>query len=219
MVKGGFETMSKNLKKKKSSLASKVIIISLIILAIPTSFVAYTGIKSLMGRGTPVVGNRFSNDQDPKISNKDVQALEEELSASIAGPQFKVELASATLRIYALDASITTDTMEGLQKSIYDVVTTRFSEETYFTKSGTQKQYDLEIHTFNEAKPSDESKENFQYGIYVKNSSVEKPYSQVLSQPLSQSTVDYFYELEQKADEAVDKPNEDGFDDNIGEEN
>ncbi len=209
--------MSKNLKKKKRSIASTVIIVSLIILSIPTALVAYTGIKSLMGRGKPVLGSRFANDLDPQIKKKDVEELHKELTAAYPEMKIEVNLATGTLRVYAIDANLTKDSLQTLEKGVYDLVTSKLSVEDYFTKVGEEKHYDLEIHVTNMIKVSEEEQANHIYGMYYKTSSMTEPQSQLLSEPLSQDVVDLFNERQEYLDSEPEDIEEEEYDDNVGE--
>lgn len=209
--------MSKNLKKKKRSIASIVIIVSLIILAIPASLIAYTGITSLMSRGKPIVGKRFSNDLDPKIDQKSLDTIEKELSVVLNDSKVSVTLKSATLRVSVLDETLTEGNMLDAQETIYGIITATLPEEEYFTKSGTKKQYDLEINTFNQLKVTEETQDSYVYGEYIKNSGMKKPQSQLLSKPISQDLVDYFWEQEELNNKEPEIKGDSEIDDIIGE--
>ena len=187
---------TKTKKNRKHSLSFYAIIISLLILAIPATFLAVSGISSLRGRGKPVVGNRFNNDHDPAIKEEDIKTLISQIEGLEYVSKANANLASATLRIYVLDESLTTDSLESKQKEIYELVNGVLDIESYFTKTGAKKQYDLEIHLFNLDAVNETNEESYVYGLYVKNSNMTEPYTQTLSEPLSQEMVDYFYETE-----------------------
>lgn len=208
--------MSRNPKKKKKNITVIAIIVSLIILAIPTTFILVTGVKSLMARGNPVIGNRFSNDQNPKIKDKDIKAVESAVKELPGVESLNVNLAAATLRVYVLDSSLTADNLSEKESAIYDGVTSILSVEDYFTQDGIKKQYDLEIHIFNQATVTEASKPSYVYGVYLKNAGMEKPKSQILSTPISQDMVDFFIEEEAYNNQPPVEA-EDEYDDYIGE--
>lgn len=219
MHKGGF-TMNRNPKKR--SKAFYAIVISLLILAIPTSFILYTGITSLMGRGKPIVGKRFANDQDPKITEASLNTVVTSLKSLEGVSNVDYNLQTGTLRIYILNEDANKDSLGKKLKEAFDVVVSELSVETYFTQSGVKKQYDLEIHGFNQLKPTDETIESYVYGIYVKNASMTEPYYQTLTTPLSQEMVDFFIEEEEynsrpKEEAPSIEPSEDDEDATPGE--
>lgn len=181
----------------KRSISFYLIVLSLIVIAIPVSFLGVTGITSLKGRGTPVIGNRFSNDQDPKISDKQLDDVIAKIKTLENVDDVHVNLATGTLRVYVLDKELSKDKLSSTGESIYNMVDSVLSVEDYFTKSGSKKQYDLEIHTFNLEKVNEENENDYVYGIYVKNANMEKPYSQTLTTPLSEEMVQFFIEEEE----------------------
>lgn len=183
-------------RKQKRSWKSYAIIISLVILAIPTAFLAVTGIKSMIGRGEPQVGSRFKNDLDPKISDKQLEILKETLSDL---GEINVSLKTATLRIYVKDESISKENLEEKLKIVYDNTVEILDEEKYFTAKGVQKQYDLEIHGFN-----DKEDEAYVYGILNKNSKMTNPVYQLFTEPRSEEIVEYFYDQEASLKEEKD---------------
>lgn len=181
--------MSGNRKQKprKRTWAFYTIIVSLIILVLPVAYLGVTGIRSLLERGTPLVGDRYQNDLDPAIKDKDLETLKTALAEY---EQVNISLKTSTLRIYVLNDSITESNMNDFLTGVYEKVLGVFDKETYFTTRGVQKQYDLEIHAFND------SEEAYAYGLLVKNANMEEPLFDLLSEPRSQEIVDYFYEVD-----------------------
>lgn len=188
----------KNNKPKKRTWAFYTIIISLIILAIPVVYLGYTGIASLMSRGEPIVGNRYNNDLDPAITNTDLDNVEKALSDF---EDVKVSLKTSTLRVYLLNSSMTKDNLESTVNDAYERITAILSAESYFTAQGVKKQYDLEIHAFNNLED-----DAYVYGVYLKNSNMVSPLLDVMSAPKSQDTVDYFYENDAVTQPETEEP-------------
>lgn len=188
---------NRNKKKRKKNIANIAIIISLIILAIPVAFVGVAGVQSLMTRGKPITGRRFANDLNPEIKTKQIDKLKKKIEALDGFENVEVELKSATLRVYALNESLTEGNMKTNQESVYGLVGEELSIEDYFTAHDGKKQYDLEIHLYNTEDVTDDNKSDYVYGIYVKNANMEKPYAQILTTPQSQEMVDYFIEEEE----------------------
>lgn len=181
--------MSRNRKQKprKRTWAFYTIIISMIILILPIAYLGVTGIRSLMERGTPLIGDRYQNDLDPVITEDDLETLKTALGEL---EQVNISLKTSTLRIYVLSDSITEDNVNDRLSEVYEKVLGVLDKETYFTTRGVQKQYDLEIHAFND------SEEAYAYGLLVKNGNMDEPIYDLLSEPRSQEMVDYFYEVD-----------------------
>ena len=186
--------MSRNRKQKprKRTWAFYTIIVSLIILILPVAYLGITGIRSLLERGTPLVGDRYQNDLDPAITDKDLETLK---SALAEYEQVNVSLKTSTLRVYILSDTVTEATVNDLLSNVYEKVLSVFDKETYFTTRGVQKQYDLEIHAFND------SEDAYAYGLLVKNANMEDPLYDLLSEPRSKEMVDYFYEVDVETQE------------------
>lgn len=188
--------VNKKQNKKKHSISFYLIIISLIILAIPMTFLGVTGINSLMNRGKPVIGNRFSNDQNPKIEASDLESLKGSLSTIEGVEDVKLNLAAGTLRIYLLNPNLNSDALKQTQQDAYDIIDETLEIDTYFKTEGIKKQYDLEIHVYNQEKVTEETEADYLYAIYVKNGNMEKPYSQILTKAQSDEMVKFFEEEE-----------------------
>jgi hypothetical protein len=116
----------------------------------------------------------------------------------------KIELKSATLRVYIeIDTNRDANITANLQNA-YDIVTKELKVEDYFSIKGLQKNYDLEIHGYNQV-PSEDNK-GYIYGVLVKGSNMLEPSTQILTKPQSQDVVDYFYEEEKRKDELQNNP-------------
>lgn len=207
--------MSKNRKKenpkkeqRRKLIANVAIVISLVILMIPVAFLGVTGIQSMMGRGKPIFGRRFANDHKPEIKDKQLDEIQNLIKGIEGIEDVEVNLQSATLRIYALDESLSEDSLRDKQEIIYELVGSVLNVEDYFTSHDGQKQYDLEIHLYNIDDVTEDNMSDYVYGIYVKNANMQKPYSQILTTPQSQEMVDFFIEEEEyynKLEEEGDK--------------
>lgn len=184
---------NRNNKKQKKTLSFYMIIISLIILLIPISLLAVSGIRSLSERGNPVVGDRFKNDHDPKITDADIENLTNQIKQITGIEDARLRLTSSTLRVYVYEPNISTDNLGTMQKEIYNEVDSVLKIEDYFTSNRSQKQYDLEIHIFNQTSPD----EDYFYALYTKNANMSEATSQVLTTPMSQEMVDFFIEEEE----------------------
>lgn len=198
---------STNKKSHKRDWSFYAIIISLIVIAIPVSVLGYLSISAAMGKGAPIFGNRFTNDHDPQITEEHVTTIHENVSKLEGVLEAKVELKSATMRVYLLvDESSKEETITKLLTVAYEAVIDVLDVDTYFSTLGIQKQYDLEIHGFNMATVNEETQSAYVYGLLNKNANMLEPKTQMLTTPQSQEIVDYFYKVEKERDEALNTP-------------
>lgn len=181
------------------------IIIPAIIIALSAGlFLGYQAVNASLGKGQPVVGSRFDNDLDPAISQDSITKITEDLKAMNGVKDAKIVLKSATLRVYIeIDTNRDANITANLQNA-YDIVTKELKVEDYFSIKGLQKNYDLEIHGYNQV-PSEDNK-GYIYGVLVKGSNMLEPSTQILTKPQSQDVVDYFYEEEKRKDELQNNP-------------
>ena len=181
------------------------IIIPAIVIALSAGlFLGYQAVNASLGKGQPVVGSRFNNDLDPVISQDSITKITEDLKAMNGVKDAKIVLKSATLRVYIeIDTNRDANITANLQNA-YDIVTKELKVEDYFSIKGLQKNYDLEIHGYNQV-PSEDNK-GYIYGVLVKGSNMLEPSTQILTKPQSQDVVDYFYEEEKRKDELQNNP-------------
>ena len=181
------------------------IIIPAIIIALSAGlFLGYQAVNASLGKGQPVVGSRFNNDLDPAISQDSITKITEDLKAMNGVKDAKIVLKSATLRVYIeIDTNRDANITANLQNA-YDIVTKELKVEDYFSIKGLQKNYDLEVHGYNQV-PSEDNK-GYIYGVLVKGSNMLEPSTQILTKPQSQDVVDYFYEEEKRKDELQNNP-------------
>ena len=174
-------------KKKKIDKASLIILVTVIVLGIPAIIVGYELISAQLGTHSPVIGERFDNDLNPKIDKDQLESVKSAVSSIDGVDNATVECATSTLRIY-LDCSDSSDdaTIKDAVNQAYGKVTSTLDVGTYFTLQGETKMYDIEIHAYNNIDYSKEGSSN-QYIYYIlnKSSSMEEPYVQLVSQPLN----------------------------------
>lgn len=122
---------------------------TILIVAIPMLILAIVLLTSMEKSGEPVEGSRFDHALDPKIEEKDLDALKQVLQYGNVD-QIEVNLISATLRINidtndALDAA----SIEAIANDVYAQVDALLPITTYFTNKEDCKMYDLEINVYN----------------------------------------------------------------------
>ena len=163
-------------------------------------FIGFQAIRAQLGKGAPVVGNRFDNDLDPKIKQESLDKILTDIKAVNGVKDAKINLATATVRVYAEMDVNREKALQANLENLYDLVIEELDVKEYFTIKGMQKQYDLEIHGYNQL-PTEENKDSYLYAVLVKNSNMDEPEVQVLTKPKSQDVVDFFYAEEKRRDE------------------
>lgn len=179
--------MSRNKKvnrpKRKTNKGNIILVVGLIIIAIPFLVVGWIIVSATLDTGTPILGDRYENDLDPAITKSDITNIEKSVK-NISGVQScHVELATATLRVYAdVDDNFTADMATSKADEVYNAVLGVLDLSVYFSQTETKKMYDLEIHVYNldENRDSDE----FVYVIKTKTSGMEVASTQLVSEPL-----------------------------------
>lgn len=209
--------MTNKTKKRqpKSSIhwPTVVLIIGLVVLLIPAVAVGMVLLDAFESTGSTLDGNRFTTERQSEITQEHLTSIEEAISGLSYVGQVEVNLKSATLRVNALinetvDKSQVEDVANEMMNRVFSVV----SEEEYFTMIGSYKQYDLEIHAFNNL-PTDQ--EDFLYIIAHKNSVMEQPMIQLVSDPKNETFVNELYNDLYNSDETEDE--ESSQDDEDGE--
>lgn len=163
----------KNGKFKKFLESKKTTAIALTLLLVPVLIFGFILIRDGLQTGEPVIGERNKNQLDPAIKQEEVTAIEESLNDELILNK-KVTLKSSTLRVYLeVDVSNSKEEIENLAEVAYNQVAEILPIEKYFTINDGIKMYDLEIHVYNNSE--DRNSEEFVYYEIIKNSSVEEP--------------------------------------------
>lgn len=168
-------------RKKRRDWSFYVIIVSLIIIAIPASFLGYHIISATTQTGKPIFGNRFKGDLSAKIEEEHLVSLEKLALENPLVESAEYSVISATLRANVL---LKTDAQKEdfakVSESLYENVNQILPLETYFTKTSTEKMYDFELNVYNTLKPSEENP--FIYYMMSKSSSSENVHKQFMSE-------------------------------------
>lgn len=160
--------------------------ICLLLLLIPALIMGWLLLSAALDTGAPIIGDRYKGDLDPAITKTELDSIES-ATEGISGVQSSfVNLATATLRVYAdIDDNATADTAKATATRIYNEITKVLPTGTYFTQSDGKKMYDLEIHVY--TADDREKASNFVYVIETKTSSMAEPIQQLVSEPLDAS--------------------------------
>lgn len=182
-------TQKKNTKKVKTHKQNgkiKVIFwICLVLVVIPIAVFAWMIISAALDTGTPILGNRYKNDLDPAITKSELEEIKSATS-NISGVQSaSVELATATLRVYAdIDDDASVDSCKTIANEVYRAITSTLDANVYFSQHDGMKMYDLEVHVYNKM-PKESNDGSFNYVIETKTSSMDEPIAQVVSEPIN----------------------------------
>lgn len=190
-------------KKKKQSKkvnlrddwSFKAIIISLVIILVPTLLLTFSIYRAYRSTGRPIVGQRFVGDLDPSLEKKDLKAIKENLMDIEGVKEVDVNLKTATLRIYLemnddLGKDLFTGKAEEAQKLLYSL----YDEKLYFTADGTKLQYDFEIYAYRLG-------EEPIILTHYKTSRMKEAHQQFLSDPASEEMAEYLLEQEKLREE------------------
>lgn len=168
--------------KKKINVSTVIIIVGIVVICIPFIILGSILISASKATGTPVLGNRYENDLNPAITEEQLSTIESKIASDNQVESVDVELVTATLRVYVdMQDSLTEEEASALADSVYETVASTLDINTYFTKTGTKKMYDMEIHLYNNMDFS--GSEQYLYLITTKNSSMNEPSMQVVSSP------------------------------------
>ncbi len=169
-------------EKKKISASTIIIIVGILVICIPFVILGSILISASKATGTPVVGNRYENDLNPAITEQQITAIESRIASDSQVESVNIELVTATLRVYVdMQDRLNEDEASILANSVYEDVVSTLDVNTYFTKTGTKKMYDLEIHLYNNLEFS--GSEQYLYLITTKNSGMSEPLVQIVSVP------------------------------------
>lgn len=197
------------MKKKKNiftkMLESKITtLIALVLLLTPVLGFGYIIYRDSSQTGEPVVGSRYDNNLEPKITEEQLSTIKASLVDEMILSN-KVTLKSSTLRVYVEVAEETSkDSIKELAGTVYDLVTEKLPVETYFSNDGSRKMYDLEIHVYNNS--TDRSSEEFIYFEIIKSSSVEERIEEFITDAKNE---DFKAEVLENLEEKLNGPSED----------
>ncbi len=143
-----------NTKRKKSNApkqSHKLVWITLVIIAIPCIIVLFVVLRSMSSQNSPVVGNRFSDDDlNPAITEENITNVQTRVGQISGVEEATVDLKSATLRVHLnMDDNATQDEIQAAVDTAYDEINELLPITTYFTNTDDAKMYDLEIDGYN----------------------------------------------------------------------
>lgn len=176
------QTRKKNMSKKAKR-TNKVFWTCLIIFLLPFAVFGWMLMSAAMDTGSPILGERYEGDLDPAITKAELETIKDKTSSLSGVEKTDINLATATLRVYADIGDLAdAEAAKTTAHEIYDVVTSTLDPNVYFTQTDDKKMYDMEVHVYNRDTEMDQP--GWVYVIETKNSGMEKPITQLVSQPL-----------------------------------
>jgi hypothetical protein len=186
------KTPVKKRKISKIHWPTVVLILSLVLIAIPTVAIGKVLYDAFAATGTPLFGNRYDLDLNPKITSEQLSELESKISEEVLVDDVNITLISASLRVNVdVKDEITLEELTTLATALYSHVAAILPVETYFKMNETSKMYDLELHIFNNLELKDD--ESYKYLIFLLNSVMEEPLIQLVSDPKNPEFVEELY--------------------------
>ena len=192
--------------KKKLSKSAIVLISGLVIIAIPCLILGGILIYSAINTGTPILGERFAGDLDPAITDENLATIKANVEALEGVEAVEVTLPTGQLRVNIdTNDDMSKEDMKALVETAYEKVIETLPVDTYFTSSESRRMYDLSINVYN----SLDDDENLIYYELTKNAMMEKPSTQLVSEPLDPELVDALNEAQNpQSEEKSDAQNE-----------
>lgn len=186
------KTPVKKRKISKIHWPTVVLILSLVLIAIPTVAIGKVLYDAFAATGTPLFGNRYDLDLNPKITSEQLSELESKISEEVLVDDVNITLISASLRVNVdVSDEITLEELTTLATALYSHVAAILPVETYFKMNETSKMYDLELHIFNNLELKDD--DSYKYLIFLLNSVMEEPLIQLVSDPKNPEFVEELY--------------------------
>lgn len=143
--------MNKFKKKLNKILNSKkTAIVLTVFLLVPFLLFGTILIRDYLQTGNPAVGSRNDGALEHTISKEQLKTIEEAIAEDMILDS-KVVLKSSTLRVYAqVSGELSKKVMEEVGDRILASVNETLPTDPYFTTTENNKQYDLEIHVYND---------------------------------------------------------------------
>ena len=177
------ETKTKTTKKRKLSKAAIILILGLLIILIPLGVFGSVLLHSWITNNNPVIGDRFANDLDPAITKDNMNSIKSQISSISGVEKVDIVMTTSQMRVNIDTAdNLSQEQITNIAQDAYQKVNGVTPVATYFTSTNEKKMYDLAINVYNYIKEDDET---MIYVLLTKNSKMEKPETQVVSEPVN----------------------------------
>jgi hypothetical protein len=179
----------KTKKVFKWTKANVMLTVGLVLILIPVTIFGVILIRAYVATGEPINGNRISNERSVEITQANIDEVESLISSLGEVEAVSSELKVSTLRVYVdIKGTVAKEDYESLLTVIYAKVDEVLPVDTYFTRVDTMKQFDLEIHLYNEIEPAMD--EEMIYYIITKNASMIEPLFESVTDPRNPELAD-----------------------------
>lgn len=169
--------------------ANALLTVGIVVIMIPIIFFVIILIQAYAASGSPLNGNRLNNERSVEISQAQIEEVDTALSSIADIDNVTIELKVSTMRVYVdVKDSVTADQYESLLNILYTKIDNILPVATYFTKQDTMKQYDLEIHAYNDTSLADT--DGYIYYIMNKNAAMTLPETELVSAARNQELAD-----------------------------
>lgn len=164
--------MKKQSRFRKITKSKKTTFITLTILLLPFIVLGAILLRDSMQTGKPVIGDRTKDQFKVEITEDNLKTIDGNLVDELIVKK-KVTLKSSTLRVYIeVNDSLSKNEIKKLAEDTYNQVVEVLPIEDYFKASETHKQYDLEVHVYNDV--LDRESDEFIYLEVMHNSTMEE---------------------------------------------
>lgn len=172
--------MKKEVKQKqKMSKSAIILIIGIIIILIPCTILAYFLGSAYLTNNKPNNGERFLNDLEPAITDKNVSSIKSQIESLTNVQEVTVIVQNGQMRIYVdTNDDLDVESIKEITGKVYDIVNDVTPINTYFNSTSSRKMYDLSIHTYNTLN------EDWICYEYTKNAMKDEPILQLVSEPV-----------------------------------
>ena len=170
-----------------------VLMIGIVVLLIPSVAIGMVLLDAFESTGSPLYGNRFTTEIRNELTTTQLDEIESSVSNQPNVTRVTVNLRSATLRVNVLVSNdIDEEAVSDLTVAIKELIFEIAPMEDYFQMASMYKQYDLELHVYNDRTVVDF--DDYIYIIMHINSVMEEPYIQMVSEPKNPTFVALLYE-------------------------
>lgn len=174
--------MNKFKKKLDKILNSKktAIVLTVFLLA-PVLLFGTVLVRDYLQTGKPAIGSRNDGALEHKIEKDQLKTIEEAITEDMI-LESKVVLKSSTLRVYAkVSSELSKDVMAEIGDRLLASVNETLPMDPYFTTTEGNKQYDLEIHVYNDVE--DRDSDDFVYYQMIHSSVKEDLFKRFVTDP------------------------------------
>ena len=196
--------MAKKVKKarKKKTAADYILIFGILIILIPCAALGYFLWQAQQEGSNVILGKRVDNERTVEITEDALNRLSSTISSMADVEDAEVVLKVSTVRIYIdtkdnLGIEEITEIAEGAYAAVNDLLPV----DSYFTQKSNARNYDLEIHVYNNREYIDTDR--FIYVTLVKNSAMDE---YIIDNPSEPRDADLAKELrgETQSDSVID---------------